>query len=308
MPFAQEIFDSPEPGPRLPARDFPEHRQWDFTMRLLRDLGFDLEAGRQDRSAHPFTSGTSPDDVRLTTRFLPGDPRSSIMATIHEAGHGMYEQGLARPTDLVRHVRRPGRLARACTSRSRGCGRTRSAARGRSGSTTTPVSSAASPAPSPTWTSTDCRARSTWCEPSLIRVEADEVTYNLHILLRFELELALIRGDLAVADLPDGLERGHARYLGIDAAAPTATACLQDVHWSGGSIGYFPTYTLGNLYAAQLYEAARKAIPDLDEQIGAGEFGPCSSGCGEKIHRQGHLGTPRRSPARPPARASSTPR
>ena len=287
VPFAHEVFDAPRPDDSFLALDFPEDRQWDFTMLLLRDLGFDLEAGRQDRSAHPFTGGTGPYDVRLTTRFIPGDPRSAIMASVHEAGHGLYEQGIGTASNLVRTFAGHAASLGLHESQSR------------------------------LWENQVGRSLPFWqhyypefqrrfpdslagvdvnhfhrvvnlVEPSLIRVEADEVTYNLHILLRFELELALIRGDLAVVDLPTAWNEAMRRYLGIDVPSDRE-GVLQDVHWSGGSIGYFPTYTLGNLYAAQLDEAARKAIPDLVDQIGRGEFRSLLEWLRENIHRKGHL-------------------
>jgi carboxypeptidase Taq len=298
VPFAHAVFAAPRPDDSFLALDFPEDRQWDFTMVLLRDLGFDLEAGRQDRSAHPFTGGTGPYDVRLTTRFIPGDPRSAIMASIHEAGHGMYEQGIGTARALVRTF--AGQTASLGLHESQ----------------------------SRLWENQVGRSLPFWqhyypefkrrfpeslsgvdvdhfyrvvnlVEPSLIRVEADEVTYNLHILLRFELELALVRGDLAVADLPGAWNDAIRRYLGIEVPSDRE-GVLQDVHWSGGSIGYFPTYTLGNLYAAQLQEAALAAIPDLDEQIGRGEFGPLLEWLRENIHRKAHL-----EPAEDVARAAT---
>ena len=122
--------------------------------------------------------------------------------------------------------------------------------------------------------------------PSLIRIEADEATYNLHILMRFELEQAMLRGDLAVADLPAAWNEKMRQYLGI-APPDDARGCLQDIHWSGGAIGYFPTYSLGNLYAAQFFEQARKDVGDLDEQFARGEFAALLHWLREKIHRHG---------------------
>jgi carboxypeptidase Taq len=125
-------------------------------------------------------------------------------------------------------------------------------------------------------------------QPSLIRVEADEVTYNLHILVRFEIELALIRGELTVADLPEAFDAALERYLGIR-PPHVGDGVLQDVHWASGSFGYFPTYTLGNLYAAQMHEAAARELGDLDEQVRRGEFAPLLGWLRERIHHQGHL-------------------
>jgi carboxypeptidase Taq len=286
VPFAHAIFERPAPEHGFLSRSFPEQGQWDFTMRVLGDLGFDLQAGRQDRSAHPFTGGPGPLDVRLTTRFLPGDPRSSIMATIHEAGHGLYEQGLA-----------VDRLLRTFAGQAASLGMHESQSRlwenqvGRSRPFWEhyyPVFQQHFPGTLDDVTATDMWRAVNLVQPSLIRVEADEVTYNLHILLRFELELALLRDDLAVADLPAAWNDGMQRFLGI-VPPHDGDGVLQDIHWSGGSIGYFPTYTLGNLYAAQLYEAMESDLGPLDGAIGAGEFGSILAWLRQKIHTQGHV-------------------
>jgi carboxypeptidase Taq len=286
VPFAQRVLDAPAPDVSFLRRGYPEQQQWDFTVMLLRELGFDLEAGRQDRSAHPFTGGCGPFDVRLTTRFLEDDPRSSIMATLHEAGHGLYEQGIDEP-----------RLLRTFAGSAASLGLHESQSR--------------------LWENIVGRSRAFWhryypalheafptqladvgedrwwravnaVERSLIRVEADEVTYNLHVLLRFELELGLIRGELQVADLPEAWNDAMDRYVGIR-PPHDGDGVLQDVHWSGGTFGYFPTYTLGTLYSAQLAEAARRDLGDLDAQVLEGDFAALLGWLREHVHRRGCL-------------------
>jgi carboxypeptidase Taq len=286
VPFVRAIFEKPEPEHAFLSRTYPEQGQWDFTMRVLGDLGFDLLAGRQDRSAHPFTSGTSPVDVRVTTRFLPGDPRSSVMATIHEAGHGMYEQGL-----------NADRLVRTFAGQAASLGMHESQSRlwenqvGRSRPFWEhyfPVFQGHFPGVADDVNATDMWRAVNLVQPSLIRVEADEVTYNLHILLRFELELALLRDELAVADLPEAWNQSMQRFLGIT-PPHDGDGVLQDIHWSGGSIGYFPTYTLGNLYGAQLFEALENDVGPVEESIREGEFGAILAWLRQKIHSQGHV-------------------
>ena len=286
VPLVAEIADRPAPDVSFLARDFPAHMQLEFSERVIRDLGFDMEAGRQDESAHPFTSGFGPRDVRLTTRIVAGDPRGSLMGTIHETGHGLYEQGLVGD-----------RIERTFAGFAPSLGLHESQSR--------------------LWENQIGRSRAFWehyypayrdafpdaladvdldrwlrainvVAPSLIRVEADELTYNLHILIRFELEVALLRGDLAVADLPGAWNDAYRAALGVEVPSDT-DGVLQDVHWSGGAFGYFPTYTLGNLYSAQLMEAAGRDLGDLDEQFRRGEFLPLLGWMRTHIHSQGSL-------------------
>ena len=228
-------------------------------MDILEGVGFDPDGWRLDVAPHPFAQRIAPGDVRITTRYDLHDFSGAYFGSLHEFGHGLYEAGIpdaARP--------QPARLARsrsACTSRRAGCGRTSSAAAARSapgrcrGSPRTcPAASTARP-----WTTLYRGVNAV--HRSLIRVEADETTYNLHIVLRFELELALIEGTLAVDDLPHAWNEGMHRMLGLD-VPDDAQGVLQDVHWGAGLIGYFPTYTLGNLMAAQLWETLRAELPE----------------------------------------------
>jgi carboxypeptidase Taq len=273
---------------KFPARgvldqDFPVAEQEELGRQVLEDLGFDLESGRLDVAVHPFCSGTSRDDVRLTTRYsadwLPG----SLFGTIHEAGHGLYEQGL--PEDAV--------ATPAGGSVSLGIHESQSrlwenmVGRSRAFSTHyLPRLKALFPTQLQNVNLDEFYAAVNQVEPSLIRVEADEVTYNLHILLRFELERDLFEGRVEVKDLPSVWNERMQQYLGV-CPPDDAQGVLQDVHWSFGLMGYFPTYTLGNLYGAQFFHQAQQELPDLEGQIGRGEFGGLKTWLNDKVHNRG---------------------
>lgn len=254
-----------------------------FVREVAEAIGFDFARGRLDVSTHPFCSGTHCNDVRLTTRFHKDNVLDALGSTMHEAGHGIYEQGLPEA-----HVGTP---------------------RGHA------VSLSIHESQSRLWENHVGRSRAfwQWCQPrlakhfgdrfagfsiddifaaantvqpSLIRVESDEVTYNMHIMVRFELERAMLRGDLNAADLPSAWNARYKEYLGVDVPSD-AVGCLQDIHWSMGAMGYFPTYTLGNLYGAQFFEAAEEALGDLDAQLAAGNFAPLRQWLNERIHAPG---------------------
>jgi carboxypeptidase Taq len=281
--LVEGIAPDPRPGLEALERPFPVAQQEQFGRRIMEEMGFDLEAGRLDISVHPFCSGIGPQDVRLTTRYDENGFTQSLFGIIHETGHGLYEQGL--PSEL------------------------RALPAGRA------VSLGIHESQSRLWENMIGRSREFWShylpelkkifpmqldgvdlnafyrainsvEPSLIRVEADEVTYNLHILLRFELESELLRGELPVADLPNAWNQRMEEYLGIRPANDTL-GVLQDVHWSLGLFGYFPTYTLGNLYAAQLHVSAGCEIEDLSAQISRGDLLPLKSWLSENVHQRG---------------------
>jgi carboxypeptidase Taq len=275
----------PAPPPPFAERRFADAAQWDFTMRLLRDIGFDLDAGRQDRSAHPFTTTIALHDVRLTTRLDESDPFTGISSTMHEAGHGLYDQGfdpayedtpIAEAPSLGLHESQ-SRLWENLVGRSLPFWRHYTPALAASFGDAMAGASAE-----------DVYREVNRVQPSLIRVEADEVTYNLHILIRFELELALLRGRLEVADLPDAWNAAYQARLGV--RPPHAgVGVLQDVHWSTGSFGYFPTYTIGNLYSAILWERIATDLPDIDAQVERAEFAPLLGWLRTHIHRAGYL-------------------
>lgn len=249
-------------------RHYEEGKQWDFGMTVLKDFGYDFERGRQDVSTHPFTTSFSVSDVRLTTRvneqFLP----AALFGTLHECGHGLYEQGvdpaldrtpLADGTSLGMHESQ-SRLWENLVGRSRAFW-----------SHYYPTLQVTFP-DQLGGVSLDAFYRAiNRVEPSLIRVEADEVTYNLHIMLRFELENAMLERRVDVDDLPALWKAKMEDYLGLRPPSD-AKGVLQDIHWSLGALGYFPTYALGNLMSVQIFDTAREALPDLEAQIAEGRF------------------------------------
>jgi carboxypeptidase Taq len=267
------------------GRRFPDAAQWDLTMRVLRDIGYDFAHGRQDRSTHPFTSTVSSGDVRVTTRIYELDAFSGLFSSLHEAGHGLYEQGfdashadtpLADAPSYGLHESQ-SRLWENVVGRDLPFWRHY-----------TPIVRELFPEAMAGLGVDDVHRHVNRVEPSLIRVEADEVTYNLHILIRFELELALMRGDLEAADLPAAWNDAYERRLGVR-PPHDGLGVLQDTHWSDGSFGYFPSYTLGNLYSVLLWNRLREDVPDLDGQIEHGEFGQLLRWLREHIHRHGAL-------------------
>jgi carboxypeptidase Taq len=299
-PLFQEMKDSLVPlvravserqatiSPDPMAREYDGKTQWAFGLEVIEALGFDLQRGRQDRSAHPFTTGLSTGDVRLTTRIERDRLATGLFGTIHEAGHGMYEQGYGPA------------LAR------------------------TPLANCASlgvhESQSRMWENVIGRSRAFWTfwlprlkahfpgqlsgidlntfyravnrvRPSFIRVEADEVTYNLHIFLRFELEKALLGGEISTAELPEIWNQKMEDSLGVR-PDNDAEGVLQDVHWANGLIGYFPTYSLGNLLSVQFYRQAVSELPDIPAQIEAGDFAALLGWMRKNIHLQGRKYTP----------------
>jgi carboxypeptidase Taq len=267
----------------LMKQHYPAHAQWDFGLKILEHLGFNSNRGRQDKSVHPFTTSFSIHDVRITTRideqFLP----SALFGTLHEGGHALYEQGIDP------HLERTPLAGGASLGIHESQSRFWENLVGRSQpfwSFFYPRLQAVFPQALGNSTFTDFYQQINRVEPSLIRVEADEVTYNLHILLRFELEIELLEKRLDFKDLPAAWNQKMEEYLGIT-PPDDASGLLQDVHWSSGLIGYFPTYTLGNLIAAQLYQNANEEIPNLLHYIGKGDFTGLLQWLRQKIHRHG---------------------
>lgn len=270
-----------------PVDDRVLYGEWDhaaqrsFAEMLLRDIGFDMNRGRLDVAAHPFCTNFSVNDVRLTTRFID-HICSSIMSTMHEAGHGMYEQGspsawdrtpIAGGVSLGVHESQ-SRLWENIIGRSRAFW-----------TTYLPDLQAAFPRLAGVSVN-DFYRMVNKVEPSFIRVEADEVTYNLHVMIRFELECEILTGALAVRDLPEAWNAKVKDYLGLDVPAD-GKGCLQDVHWSGGAIGYFPTYTMGNLLSYQIWRTLQRDVPDTDELIAQRQFAPILGWLQEKVYSQG---------------------
>jgi carboxypeptidase Taq len=275
----------PLPAPPFQGRIFADADQWDLTMRMVADLGFDLTAGRQDRSAHPFTSTMALRDVRLTTRIDERDPFDAIFSSLHEAGHGLYEQGFDPAYEDTPLAEAPSFGIHESQSRlwENVVGRSREFWRHYE-----PVMHEMFPAAMAGATAEDLFREANRVQPSLIRVEADEVTYNLHILVRFQLELGVLREELEAADLPAAWNELYQRLLGIR-PQNDAVGVMQDIHWSQGDFGYFPSYTLGNLYSAMLWRSYAGGNPQAGEQIGRGEFAPLLEWLRERVHRRGAI-------------------
>jgi len=267
------------------GRAFPADAQWAFTIEVLRDLGFDLDAGRQDVSAHPFSSSAALRDVRLTTRIDELDPFSGLFATIHECGHGLYEQGFDPAYEDTPIAEAPSHGIHESQSRlwENIVGRSRAF-----WERYTPLMREAFPEAMAGTDVADVYRHVNRVAPSLIRVEADEVTYNLHIAVRFRMELAMMRGELSAADLPAAWNDAYQELLGIRPDTD-ADGVMQDIHWSSGSIGYFPSYSLGNLYSAVLWEALEADHPDVEQRIAAGDLGVVLGWMREHVHRRGYL-------------------
>ena len=270
-------------GPKSVSGRWAIDAQKCFSDEVIKAIGFRLSDGRLDPAEHPFTVGMGTGDVRLTTHLYPDDLLGGLTGTIHEAGHGMYEQGL------------PSAYGGTSVAAAAGMGLHESQSRfwenviGRSA----PFFQWLVPIihrhfPQDTLSAADWFGHANRVERSLIRVQADEATYNLHIIIRFELELALLNGDLSVADLPDAWNAAYDKLLGVIPSSPNE-GVLQDVHWSAGLFGYFPSYTIGNLYAASFRYQMEADVPDMWDGVAAGDFGPVLSWLRDKVHRHGHL-------------------
>jgi carboxypeptidase Taq len=269
-------------------QSFDVAEQKKFSLFILNELGYDFEAGRLDESVHPFATGLNPGDVRITTRYLPDDVTSALFGTIHECGHALYEQNISE--ELIGTP--------LCTGTSMGIHESQSRF----------------------WENMVGRSRPFWnryypklqelypdrlgnvpvesfynainiVQPSLIRIEADELTYNLHIMIRYEIEKALFDGSLSVADLPAYWNEKYKEYLGVD-PSHDGEGVLQDVHWAGGAFGYFPSYSLGNMYSAQIRNTLEKELGDLDDITANGQFAAVKEWLVERIYRYGKLLTP----------------
>lgn len=283
VPFVKKIRDAKQVENKFFFRHYDKDKQWDFGLGLLQQMGFDFKRGRQDISSHPFTTTLSQDDVRVTTRVNENDFSEMIWSCIHEGGHALYEQGLP------------------------------------AGQYGMPMGEAVSlgihESQSRLWENNVGRSLAYWkgnfkralhyfpeelkdvtpemffkgmnrVEPSLIRTNSDELTYHFHVMIRYEIEKAIFEEKLKVSELPEYWNAKYKEYLGID-VPDDSHGVLQDVHWSHGSFGYFPTYSLGSFYAAQFFEKAKKEIKDLDAKTEAGDFRDLLSWLRDKIHRHG---------------------
>jgi len=284
VPFVKAVAERPTP----PALDITVDPDGLFRLseRILAAMGFDLSSGRLDRAQHPFTVGIGPQDVRLTTHTYADDILGTLKGTIHEGGHGLYEQGLD-PT-----------LAGTGLMTAAGVGIHESQSRfweniiGGSRpfcSWLAPIM--AEELPGCGISADQLYAAANRVVPSLIRVKADEATYNLHIIVRFELERALVDGSLAVADLPEAWDQAYEDVVTVRPGS-VCDGVLQDVHWSSGLLGYFPTYTVGNLMAASLKKAMERDVPDVWHLVGGGEFGPVLDWLRTHVHSRGATADP----------------
>ncbi len=269
-------------------QSFPIDKQLDLSEKMLRSVGYDFERGQLARSAHPFTTSFgAPDDVRLTVRCDEHFLQMSLMAALHEGGHGLYEQGCS--PSLVRTPLANGASLGAHESQSRlwenAVGRTIPFWQGKYHILKEVFPEQFQNVDIETFV----RALNK-VQPSLIRVEADEVTYNLHILIRFELEKALVNGELTVDELPAAWNAKYREYLDVE-PANDAEGVLQDVHWTSG-FGYFPTYTLGNLYGAQILHALHTTFPDFDARLASGDTDFILNWLRERMHIYGAVYLP----------------
>lgn len=289
VPLVQAIADSSQrPDASLLARSYPTDAQESFGTAAAKTIGFDFDAGRLDVTAHPFCTGLGPGDVRITTRYDEHAFSDAFFGILHEAGHGLYDQGLPRDqyglpagedVSLGIHESQ-SRMWENQVGRSLAFWEY-----------FYPQAKAAFPESLGDVEMSAFYGAINDVRPSLIRVEADEVTYNLHILIRFELEQALIEDRLQVADLPGAWNEKYEHYLGIKPSSD-ADGVLQDVHWSAGLFGYFPTYALGNLYAAQFFRQAKQDLGELDGYFRQGNFAPLLDWLRQHIHSYGRRFSP----------------
>jgi carboxypeptidase Taq len=288
VPLVREISQRPQLDDSCLRGEFPTEAQRELILQLLAELPLEQGAWRLDPTEHPFATAIGQGDLRITTRYDEDYLPTALFGALHEAGHALYDAGvdpalertpLGRPRSLGVHESQ-SRLWENWVGRSRPYAlrlhpRLREAF---------PRSfDGASPE--------DLYLAANRVEPSLIRVEADEVTYNLHILLRFELELEIVEEKVELSDLPEAWNARTERYLGLP-VPDDAHGVLQDVHWAAGSIGYFPTYSLGNVIAGQLWEEVLSELPELPRQVGAGELTPLREWLRDRVHRHGRKLTP----------------
>jgi carboxypeptidase Taq len=272
-------------GSPILAGEYPVAAQETFGREMLTAIGYDFAAGRLDVSAHPFTEAMGAGDVRITSHYSARDVFTGLYACLHEGGHALYEQGL--PAERRDHPSGQAASLGIHESQSRlwenHVGRSRAFA-----AWALPRLQSAFGGPLRNCDAEDLYRAANVVRRSLIRIEADEVTYNLHIILRMEIERALLRGDLAAADVAAVWRQKMRASLGVEPPTDAAGA-LQDIHWSMGALGYFPTYTLGNLYAAQMWDALRRDLPGVEAGLARGEFGPILGWLRQRIHARGRL-------------------
>lgn len=283
-PFLKKIAASKtKMDPKILEGKFPVDKQIAFNEMLVGKIGFDLDSGRIDKTTHPFAQQLHPQDVRITTRYRENDAMYSLGSVIHEAGHGMYEQGLPHEhfgTPLCEYIslgihESQSRMWENIIGKSKAFWKY-----------FYPKLQKEFPKPFAKVPLDAFYKTINQVKPSLIRTESDEATYNLHIIVRFEIEKEMIEGTIDLKDLPQIWKNKMKEYLGVNVPSDTL-GVLQDVHWSAGLFGYFPTYTFGNLYSAQFYNAMKKAVPDIDKKIAKGDFKDINAWLRKHIHSHG---------------------
>jgi len=287
-PRLQRLIADLAHAPKQPSSAFNDHfvaidQQEALSRFVAEKIGFDFNRGRLDRSTHPFCGGTHCNDVRMTTRYNERCVNDALGSTMHESGHAIYEQGLpfARIGTPLGESVSLGIHESQSRMWENQVGRSRSFWQWLAPEMTRIVGHGVE-----RFSLDDLYGAANVVEPGFIRVEADEATYNLHVMVRFEIERKLIGGQMEVADLPSTWNRLYREIVGVE-VPDDRRGCLQDVHWSMGAFGYFPTYTLGTLYAAQFFEAASKAMPGLEAGIARGEFKPLLAWLNTNIHAHG---------------------
>ena len=287
VPFIHQIAQKQKPKNDFMFGNFPKQNQWQLGITLLNQMNFDFNAGRQDESLHPFSTSFSPEDVRITTHINEQDFNTMIWSCLHEGGHGLYEQGLptaqyglpaAEAISLGIHESQ-SRLWENMVGRSWGYWKNNWR-----------TVQQFFPGKFDNQSAHDFYKAINIVEPSLIRIEADELTYHFHVIIRYEIEKMLLDGSLEVADIPAVWNKKYFDYLGVK-VPNDAMGCLQDIHWSHGSFGYFPTYTIGSLYSAQFFHHAKKQIAGLDAMVENAELKPLLEWLRKNIHQFGRTKT-----------------
>ncbi|ACO47997.1 carboxypeptidase M32 [Deinococcus deserti] len=297
LSLLREVQAQPQPRLDFLERDYDVAAQQILALELAQAIGYDLTRGRLDASAHPFEISFTREDVRITTRYHPNFLPGALFGVLHEAGHAMYEQGVS--SELSRSVLASDLLGLyAVGGASYGTHESQSRLwENRVGRSRAfwdqhyPRAQALFSSQLADVTVVEFHRAVNRVQPSLIRVEADELTYDLHIMLRVDIESALIAGDLKVQDLPEMWNARIESDLGLK-VPDDARGVLQDIHWSAGLFGSFPTYTVGNIMAAQFYEAAHAALPDLEASLARGEYGPLRIWLTEQVYQHGRTFTP----------------
>lgn len=289
VPLVKKISESPnQPETAFLFKHFPKEKQKQFSLDVLKQLGYDFDAGRLDETVHPFATGLNRGDVRITTKYDDHDFRTAIFGTIHECGHALYEQNFAEELDGLPLA--DGTSMGIHESQSlfyeNFVGRNE-----KFWEHNYATLQAYAPEQFGHVAVEDFLAAINESKASLIRIEADELTYPLHIMIRYEIEKGLFNGDMKVENLPQIWNDKYEEYLGIR-PSNDAEGILQDVHWAGGAFGYFPSYALGFLYASQLKAAMLKDLPNFDELCATGELAPVKNWLTEKVHRHGSMKEP----------------